>query len=146
MGLMVETGLGYLKLGQSSPTLSGGEAQRVKLVSELSKGVATGKTVARYTASRQRGNLYLLEEPTIGLHSADCVKLLHLLHRLVDDGHTVVVIEHHLDILADADYLVELGPGGGNEGGRILFSGKPEDILKTEGSPTAPHLEKVLGN
>ena len=144
MGLMVETGLGYLSLGQSSPTLSGGEAQRVKLVSEMSKGILSRKNLNQNTLNA--GNLYILEEPSIGLHSSDCVKLMHLLHRLVDDGHTVIVIEHNLDLLANADYLVEIGPKGGDDGGKILFSGKPEEIVKVQGSPTAPYLKPILNN
>jgi excinuclease ABC subunit A len=144
MGLMVETGLGYLSLGQSSPTLSGGEAQRVKLVSEMSKGILTRKNINQNALNA--GNLYILEEPSIGLHSTDCVKLMHLLHRLVDDGHTVIVIEHNLDLLANADYLVEIGPKGGDDGGKILFSGKPEEIVEVKGSPTAPYLKPILNN
>ena len=118
--LMTDCGLGYLTLGQSSPTLSGGEAQRLKLVTELARGLAT------YTENR-RGepprNLYLLEEPTIGLHSSDCEKLIRVLHSLVDQGHTVVVIEHNLDLLAEADYIVELGPVGGPLGGELIYQG-----------------------
>jgi excinuclease ABC subunit A len=142
--LMVDTGLGYLTLGQSSPTLSGGEAQRLKLVTELARGLQT------YT-ERSRGlrprNLYILEEPTIGLHLSDCEKLIHVLHRLVDQGHTVVVIEHHLDLLAEADYIVELGPGGDPTGGEIVYQGPLAGILKNRRSPTAPYLKaKVGGN
>lgn len=144
MDLMVETGLGYLSLGQSSPTLSGGEAQRVKLVSEMSKGILSRKN--HYPNTLNKGNLYILEEPSIGLHSSDCAKLMDLLHRLVDDGHTVIVIEHNLDLLANSDYLVEIGPKGGDGGGEILFSGKPEDLLKVKGSPTAPYLQPILNN
>jgi len=135
LSLMVETGLGYLQLGQPSPTLSGGEAQRLKLVSELAGstgGPAGGE------------NLYLLEEPTIGLHLKDCERLTGLLHRLVDDGHTVVVIEHQTDILAEADYLVEVGPGGGDHGGKLLFAGIPEDLKEVKTSPTAPCLKPLL--
>lgn len=139
MNLMVETGLGYLKLGQSSPTLSGGEAQRVKLVAELAKGL-----YLELSRGGSKGNLYLLEEPTIGLHPSDCEKLLRLLHRLVDEGHTVVVIEHHADVLAEADYLVEIGPGGGQDGGRLLYAGSPEKLVETGGTPTSPFLEDVL--
>ena len=141
LDLMVETGLGYLSLGQSSPTLSGGEAQRLKLVSELVRGLPSFKDRGRGTF---QPNLYLLEEPTIGLHMADCERLIQLLHRLVDQGHTVLVIEHQLDILAEADYLVELGPEGGDEGGRILFQGTPEDLTSVPGSPTAPFLRPLL--
>ncbi|HWA07964.1 MAG TPA: excinuclease ABC subunit UvrA, partial [Opitutaceae bacterium] len=112
--LMADCGLGYLTLGQSSPTLSGGEAQRLKLVTELSAGLATYRERSRGDLPR---NLYLLEEPTIGLHLSDCEKLIGVLHSLVEQGHTVVVIEHHLDLLAEADYIIELGPAGGPPGG-----------------------------
>ncbi len=141
MQLMVDTGLGYLTLGQSSPSLSGGEAQRVKLVSELTKGLQSYKDKSRGIQNR---NLYVLEEPTIGLHLSDCEKLIVLLHKLVNQGHTVVVIEHHLDLIAEADYLVEVGPGSGNEGGQILYQGDLEGILEVEGSPTAPFLKTLL--
>ncbi|MGF1482862.1 MAG: excinuclease ABC subunit UvrA [Opitutales bacterium] len=137
MELMVETGLGYLTLGQSSPTLSGGEAQRLKLVSELARGLPTFKDAARGTAPR---NLYLLEEPTIGLHLADCEKLIALLQRLVDQGHTVIVIEHHLDVIREADYVVEMGPEGGDKGGEILYQGALAGLKKAKGSRTAPFL------
>ena len=136
MQLMVEMGLGYLRLGQSSPTLSGGEAQRLKLVSELVKGLPTHQQRRQGTTAR---NLYILEEPTIGLHMSDCRKLIHLLHRLVDDGHTVIVIEHHLDIIREADYLVEIGPEGGQAGGSILHQDIPENLAGKE-TPTAPYL------
>lgn len=142
MDLMVETGLGYLTLGQSSPTLSGGEAQRLKLVTELTHGLQTFKERSRGQRPR---NLYILEEPTIGLHLSDCEKLIRVLHRLVDQGHTVVVIEHQLDLLAEADYLVELGPDGGPGGGRIVYQGPVSGILKSKRSPTAPYLAKLLG-
>jgi excinuclease ABC subunit A len=141
MELMVDTGLGYIRLGQSSPTLSGGEAQRMKLVSELTKGVASYKDRSRGIL---RNNLYILEEPTIGLHQSDCEKLVLLLHKLVDQGHTVVVIEHHLDLIAEADYVVEVGPGSGEAGGRILFQGPVEPFMKGSDSPTAPFLRKLL--
>ncbi len=137
LALMVETGLGYLTLGQNSPSLSGGEAQRLKLVSELARGLPTFKE-RQYGAGG--GNLYLLEEPTIGLHASDCERLLGLLHRLVDDGHTVLVIEHHLDIIRDADYLVELGPGGGEAGGRLLYQGDLAGLQKSKQSVTARYL------
>ncbi len=140
--LMVDCGLGYLTLGQSSPTLSGGEAQRLKLVTELSAGLATYKERSRGTLPR---NLYLLEEPTIGLHLSDCEKLIRVLHSLVDQGHTVVVIEHHLDLLAEADWIIELGPVGGPEGGELLYQGPLAGLLKTKGSPTAPYLRAKLG-
>ncbi|MCC5025049.1 MAG: excinuclease ABC subunit UvrA [Candidatus Synoicihabitans palmerolidicus] len=140
--LMVDCGLGYITLGQSSPSLSGGEAQRLKLVAELSRGLAS------YT-DRKRGqspqNLYLLEEPTIGLHLSDCEKLIHLLHSLVEQGHTVVVIEHHLDLIAEADYIIELGPTGGPDGGKMIYQGDLAGLLKRKRSPTAPYLREKLG-
>ena len=139
--LMVDCGLGYLTLGQSSPTLSGGEAQRLKLVTELSAGLATYRERSRGTLPR---NLYLLEEPTIGLHLSDCEKLIRVLHSLVDQGHTVVVIEHHLDLLAEADYIVELGPVGGPEGGELLYQGELAGLLCVKHSPTAPYLRARL--
>jgi excinuclease ABC subunit A len=121
--------------------LSGGEAQRLKLVTELTRGLAS------YT-ERSRGerprNLYLLEEPTIGLHLSDCERLIHVLHSLVEQGHTVVVIEHHLDLLAEADYVIELGPGGGPDGGHLLYQGPLAGLLTTKGSPTAPYLRSKL--
>lgn len=139
--LMVDCGLGYLTLGQSSPTLSGGEAQRLKLVTELARGLAT------YT-ERSRGikprNLYLLEEPTIGLHLSDCEKLIGVLHSLVEQGHTVVVIEHHLDLIAEADYVVELGPEGGPHGGKLMYQGNLAGLSKVKKSPTAPYLASKL--
>ena len=139
--LMVDCGLGYLTLGQSSPTLSGGEAQRLKLVTELSSGLASYRERSRGERPR---NLYLLEEPTIGLHLSDCERLIRVLHSLVDQGHTVVVIEHHLDLLAEADYLIELGPVGGPEGGEILYQGELSGLLKIKRSPTAPYLRAKL--
>jgi excinuclease ABC subunit A len=134
---MVETGLGYIALGQYSPTLSGGEAQRLKLVSELAKGMPTFKE-RQY--NKGQGNLYILEEPTIGLHLSDVERLTELLHRLVDKGHTVVVIEHHLDVIADADYLIEIGPNGGEAGGQLLYQGNVEGLKKTKASVTAEFL------
>ena len=139
--LMVDCGLGYLTLGQSSPSLSGGEAQRLKLVTELAKGLQTYKERSHNIAIR---NLYLLEEPTIGLHLSDCEKLIRVLHNLVDHGHTVVVIEHHLDLLAEADYVIELGPGGGPHGGEIIYQGALAGLLKVKRSPTAPYLKAKL--
>ncbi|HVU24293.1 MAG TPA: excinuclease ABC subunit UvrA [Opitutus sp.] len=140
--LMCDCGLGYLTLGQSSPTLSGGEAQRLKLVTELSRGLQTYRERSRGIQPR---NLYLLEEPTIGLHLSDCEKLIRVLHSLVDQGHTVVVIEHHLDLLAEADYLVELGPVGGPDGGELLYQGPLAGLLRVKRSPTAPYLRAKLG-
>ena len=140
--LMCDCGLGYLTLGQSSPTLSGGEAQRLKLVTELAHGL---QTYAERAQGLRPRNLYLLEEPTIGLHLSDCEKLIRVLHGLVDQGHTVVVIEHHLDLLAEADYLVELGPGGGPAGGEIVYQGPLGGLTKVKRSPTAPYLRAKLG-
>ena len=139
--LMVDCGLGYLTLGQSSPTLSGGEAQRLKLVTELTKGLQSYQERSR---NIQIKNLYLLEEPTIGLHLSDCEKLIKVLHNLVDQGHTVVVIEHHLDLIAEADYVIEIGPGGGPHGGEILYQGPLAGLLKVKQSPTAPYLRAKL--
>lgn len=134
---MVEAGLGYIALGQYSPTLSGGEAQRLKLVSELAKGMPTFKE-RQY--NQGRGNFYILEEPTIGLHLRDVERLLELLHRLIDKGHTVVVIEHHLDVIADADYIIEIGPTGGETGGQLLYQGDVAGLKKTKESVTARFL------
>jgi excinuclease ABC subunit A len=139
--LMVDCGLGYLTLGQSSSTLSGGEAQRLKLVTELSKGLATYRERSRGTAP---SNLYILEEPTIGLHLSDCEKLIGVLQSLVDQGHTVVVIEHNLDLIAEADYVVELGPGGGPDGGELIYQGDLGGLLRCRRSPTAPFLRSRL--
>jgi excinuclease ABC subunit A len=140
-GLMVKTGLGYLTLGQSSPTLSGGEAQRLKLVSELAQGLPTFRERSR---GEIRPNLYILEEPTIGLHQADCRRLIELLHALVDQGHTVIVIEHHPDVIAEADWVLEIGPEGGNAGGELVHAGDPESLAKQKKSPTAPSLRLTL--
>ncbi len=139
--LMVECGLGYLTLGQSSPTLSGGEAQRLKLVTELSRGIGEMPDPRRPAQPR---NLYLLEEPTIGLHMSDCERLIRVLHALVDQGHTVVVIEHNIDLLAEADYIVELGPVGGPGGGELLYQGPLGGLLRLRRSPTAPYLRSKL--
>jgi excinuclease ABC subunit A len=141
--LLAETGLGYVALGQSSPTLSGGEAQRLKLVSELMRGQGRGP---RGSGLRRigKGNLYVLEEPTIGLHFADVEKLLGVLHRLVDAGHTGVVIEHNLDVIAEADYVLDLGPEGGEGGGRVMAQGTPEEVARSRTSRTAPLLQKAL--
>jgi excinuclease ABC subunit A len=127
-----EVGLGYIKLGQSSTTLSGGEAQRVKLAKELAKR-ATGRT------------LYILDEPTTGLHFDDVSKLLHLMHGLVDRGNTVVVIEHNLDVVKTADWIIDLGPEGGDGGGRVIAEGTPEQVAKSDTGPTATFLRKALG-
>jgi excinuclease ABC subunit A len=134
---MVETGLGYLTLGQNSPSLSGGEAQRLKLVSELAKGMPS---LQERQHNLGHGNLYILEEPTIGLHLSDVERLIELLHRLVDKGHTVIAIEHHLDVIADADYLIEIGPDGGDAGGQLLYQGSVDGLRQSRDSVTAPYL------
>ena len=128
---LYDVGLGYIKLGQSSTTLSGGEAQRVKLATELSRR-STGKT------------LYILDEPTTGLHSHDVAKLLTILGRLADSGNTIIVIEHNLDVIKTADYIVDLGPDGGDGGGRVIVCGTPEEVAKHPTSYTAEYLRKVL--
>jgi excinuclease ABC subunit A len=128
---LYDVGLGYIQLGQSATTLSGGEAQRVKLAKELSK-VATGNT------------LYLLDEPTTGLHFEDVKMLLAVLNRLVDRGNTVLVIEHNMEVIKCADYIIDLGPEGGDEGGRIVAEGTPEEVASTKGSYTGRYLRKVL--
>jgi excinuclease ABC subunit A len=129
--MLQEVGLGYIKVGQSATTLSGGEAQRVKLSKELSRR-ATGKT------------LYILDEPTTGLHFEDVRKLLEVLHRLADQGNTVVVIEHNLDVIKTADWVIDLGPGGGVNGGRIIAEGVPETIAKEPLSATGQYLKPML--
>ena len=142
--LLCDTGLGYLKLGQPSPTLSGGEAQRLKLVSELTRGLGRAQT-ARLRQNREtKSTLYLLEEPTIGLHMADVAELLKVLHRLVDDGNTVIVIEHNLSLIADADYIVDIGPEAGAKGGEVVAAGTPEEVARNKRSRTAPFLSEVL--
>jgi excinuclease ABC subunit A len=129
--LMMETGLGYLRLGQPATTLSGGEAQRLKICSEM------GATV--------KGDyLYILDEPTVGLHFSDVQALLNILNRLVETGNTVVLIEHNLDIIKAADWIVDIGPEGGDKGGRIMFEGTPEDIVKAEGSYTGKYLKSFF--
>ncbi|MEC8043579.1 MAG: excinuclease ABC subunit UvrA [Verrucomicrobiota bacterium] len=139
--MMVETGLGYLKLGQSSSTLSGGEAQRLKLVSEVATGIDKGKYSSR---PNSKPNFYVLEEPTIGLHRKDRAKLLSLLRRLVNEGHTVVVIEHDTELISSADYVIEMGPKGGIQGGNKIFQGIPRDLITCPKSNTAPYLKKFL--
>jgi excinuclease ABC subunit A len=140
--LLQDVGLGYLTLGQQSPTLSGGEAQRIKLVAELAR-LSPRRDVRRSVAAP--GTVYVLDEPTVGLHMADVEKLVRVLHRLVDAGHTVVVIEHNLDVIAEADWLIDLGPEGGSGGGRIVAQGAPEAVAKTKGkSHTARVLRRFL--
>ena len=138
---LCDTGLEYLKLGQPSPTLSGGEAQRVKLVSHLLGGLKDPKL----TNTRPKRNLFILEEPTIGLHMSDVRRLVEVIQRLVDFGHTVVVIEHNLDLIAESDWVIDLGPEGGDAGGRIIGEGTPEAITKLKGSHTGRYLKSVLG-
>ena len=138
--LLRDVGLGYLTLGQQSPTLSGGEAQRVKLVTELAK--------VRPEHLRKRASestLYVLDEPTIGLHIADVEKLSRVLHRLVDAGNSVIVIEHNLDVMAEADWIVDLGPEGGVGGGKVVAQGTPEQLVKRAAkSHTAKALQDFL--
>jgi len=129
--LLKDIGLGYIKLGQPATTLSGGEAQRIKLSRELSKK-ETGRT------------LYLLDEPTTGLHMDDVKKLIDILQRLVDKGNTVVVIEHNLDVIKCADWIIDLGPEGGERGGYVVAVGSPEEIAQRENSYTGQYLSKVL--
>jgi excinuclease ABC subunit A len=128
---LADTGLGYLELGQSATTLSGGEAQRIKIAAELYRPFTT-KTV------------YLLDEPTVGLHYDDVRKLIEIFNRLVGQGNTVVVIEHNMDILKCADYLIDLGPEGGESGGRIVAKGTPEEVARSGKGHTARYLKKVL--
>ena len=128
---MDDVGLAYMSLGQSSTTLSGGEAQRLKLAAELARP-STGRTV------------YLLDEPTTGLHFADVEKLLEVLHHLVDAGNTIVVIEHNMDVIKTADYLIDLGPEGGDRGGDLVACGPPEDLVQVETSHTGRILAEIL--
>ena len=160
LALLHDVGLGYLTLGQSSPTLSGGEAQRIKLVAELAKvdtdamraeGSTQGDGPSPGRGSPRRagpvphgGTLYVLDEPTIGLHMADVEKLIRVLHRLVDAGNTVVVIEHNLDVIAEADTVIDLGPEGGAGGGRVVAAGTPEEIAGARGSHTGEALARLL--
>jgi excinuclease ABC subunit A len=129
--LLNDVGLGYIKIGQSATTLSGGEAQRIKLAKELSK-IATGRT------------LYILDEPTTGLHFEDVKLLLTVLNRLVDKGNTVIVIEHNMEVIKCADWIIDLGPEGGDEGGRVVCAGQPEEIIKVKKSYTGQYLKAHL--
>ena len=137
--LLKDVGLGYLTLGQPSPTLSGGEAQRIKLVTELSK---VRDDITR-RGQKAPHTLYVLDEPTVGLHMADVEKLIHVLHRLVNGGHSVVVIEHDLDVIAEADWIIDLGPEGGNAGGRVVAAAPPEEVVRL-GTHTGVALARVL--
>ena len=137
---LCDTGLGYLKLGQTSPTLSGGEAQRVKLVTHLLAGLREPDLFD----PRPKRNLFILEEPTIGLHMADVRRLVDVLQRLVDAGHSVIVIEHNLDLIAEADWVIDLGPEGGQGGGRIVAAGTPEQVARVKNSHTGRFLRSVL--
>ncbi|MGB4563016.1 MAG: excinuclease ABC subunit UvrA, partial [Methylophilaceae bacterium] len=131
LGTLLEVGLGYITLGQNATTLSGGEAQRVKLALELSKR-DTGKT------------LYILDEPTTGLHFADIQLLLNVLHKLRDNGNTIVVIEHNLDVIKTADWIIDLGPEGGSGGGEIIACGTPKDVSRIDKSYTGQYLKKYF--
>jgi len=131
LDILEDMGMGYLKLGQSATTLSGGEAQRLRLSKELGKK-ATGST------------LYILDEPTTGLHFVDIQRLLNVINRLVDMGNTVIVIEHDLDIIKSADYIIDLGPDGGEKGGKIAAVGTPEEVAKNKQSLTGKYLAKKL--
>ncbi len=137
---LYDTGLGYLHLGQTSPTLSGGEAQRVKLVSHLLAGLREPDPLERLP----RRNLFILEEPTIGLHLSDVRKLVEVLQRLIDAGHSVIVIEHNLELIAEADWVIDLGPEGGDGGGRVVAQGTPEDVAAAPESHTGHYLGKLL--
>ena len=143
--LMQDVGLGYLTLGQPSPTLSGGEAQRIKLVTELVKARLDEGVIRSGRASRLPHTLYVLDEPTVGLSIADVEKLIHVLHRLVEAGNTVVVIEHNLDVIAEADWIIDLGPEGGTEGGEVVAEGTPEAVIaKREQSHTGSALHDFM--
>ncbi|WP_454693286.1 excinuclease ABC subunit UvrA [Achromobacter aegrifaciens] len=145
--LMQDVGLGYLTLGQPSPTLSGGEAQRIKLVTELSKARLTDGLIKTGRASRIPHTLYVLDEPTVGLSMADVEKLIHVLHRLVEAGNTVVVIEHNLDVIAEADWLLDLGPEGGTGGGKLVGEGSPEHVMTlSDHSHTGRVLKEFLAH
>ena len=141
--LLQDVGLGYLTLGQQSRTLSGGEAQRIKLVSELAKAKpsvkdSSGKSIVNVHT------LYILDEPTVGLHMADVARLIHVLHRLVDAGNSVIVIEHNLDIMAEADWIIDMGPEGGVGGGKVVAKGTPKKVASSKRSRTAPFLKEMF--
>jgi excinuclease ABC subunit A len=142
--LLQDVGLGYLTLGQQSPTLSGGEAQRIKLVTELARVRPNPRRPAEVIAAADKATLYVLDEPTVGLHMADVEKLIRVLHRLVAAGNSVVVIEHNLDVIAEADWVIDLGPEGGEGGGKVVAQGSPEDILRARKSHTARVLNEFM--
>jgi excinuclease ABC subunit A len=142
--LLQDVGLGYLTLGQPSPTLSGGEAQRIKLVTELAKTPQTPPTAQVGHAGTKRQTMYILDEPTVGLHMADVARLNRVLHRLVDAGHSMVVVEHNLDVIAEADWVIDLGPEGGAGGGRIVAMGTPESVAQCPRSHTGLALAPFL--
>ena len=127
LDILIEVGMDYVQLGQEMPSLSGGEAQRIKLSRELAKR-SRGKT------------LFLLDEPTIGLHPDDISKLLHVLQKIVDKGHTIIVIEHNLDVISNADYIIDMGPDAGQYGGRVVAQGTPDQLVKSKKSYTARYL------
>jgi len=145
--VLCDAGLGYVKLGQTSPTLSGGEAQRLKLVTHLLSGISRPdepELRRRSSESKSNHKLFILEEPTIGLHAADVSRLLKLLHRLVEGGHSVIVIEHQLDLIADADWVIDLGPEAGKAGGEVVVQGPPPVIAASKISHTGKALRKIL--
>ena len=131
METLYDVGLSYIRLGQPSTTLSGGEAQRIKLATELSKR-STGKTI------------YILDEPTTGLHFADVHKLTEILRRLTEDGNTVIVIEHNLDVIKTADYIIDIGPEGGDKGGTVIAEGTPEEVAESPVSYTGKYIKPML--
>jgi excinuclease ABC subunit A len=142
--LLQDVGLGYLTLGQQSPTLSGGEAQRIKLVTELDKTNQSESSRKTKASSQKNSALYILDEPTVGLHMADIDRLIRVLHKLVDSGNSVVIIEHNLDVVAEADWVIDLGPEGGTGGGKIIAQGTPEKIVGVKESHTGTYLKTYV--
>jgi excinuclease ABC subunit A len=139
-----DVGLGYLTLGQASPTLSGGEAQRIKLVTELAKVRGDVRGPLR---QKPKHTLYVLDEPTVGLHMADVEKLVHVLHRLVDAGNSVIVVEHNLDMMAEADWIIDMGPEAGIGGGKVVAAGTPSEIARqTKKSHTGAVMAEFLSD